>query len=71
MLQIQEPKIGAWSDDIGISWRGGTTKYKKAVAISSPFYFHRVASRANGLPMEPELAVWCFREGLSCPRRCS
>ena len=36
-----------WSADIGISWRGGSTKYRKAVAISTPFYFDRVAFSAN------------------------
>ena len=36
-----------WSADIGISWRGGSTKYRKAVVISTPFYFHRLAFSAN------------------------
>ena len=60
-----------WSAYIGISWRGGSTKNRKAVAISTPFYFHRMASRATGFPVEPELVVCCFREGSSCPCWCS
>ena len=46
-----------WSADIGISWKGGSTKYRKSVATSTPFYFHRVASKATGLPVELEPAV--------------
>ena len=38
-----------WSADIGISWRGGSTKYRKAVAISTLFYFQRVASSLGQL----------------------
>ena len=49
-----------WSAGIGISWRGGSTKYRKAVAISTPFYFHRVASRATGMPVEPETGCLLF-----------
>ena len=46
-----------WSAYIAISWRGGSTKYRKAVLISTPFYFHRVASRATRLPVETELTA--------------
>ena len=53
-----------WSADISISWRGGSTKQRKAVAIRTPFYFHHVASRATGLPVGPELAVCCFSLGI-------
>ena len=49
-----------WSTHIGISGRGRSTKYRKAVEISTLVYFHRVASRATGLPVESELAVCCF-----------
>ena len=37
-----------WSADIGISWRGGSTKHRKPVAIGTPFYVHLMASRATG-----------------------
>ena len=53
-----------WSADIGISWRGGSTKYRKAVAISTPVYLYCVASIATGLPVEPRLAVCCFSLGI-------
>ena len=36
----------------------------EVVAISTLFYFHRVASRATGMPVEPELAVCCFSLGI-------
>ena len=49
-----------WSADLGKRWRSGSTKFRKTVAINTPFYFHRVAFRATGLPLEPELAVCCF-----------
>ena len=49
-----------WSADLGKRWTGGSTKYRKTVAISTPFYFHCVAFRATGLPLGPELAVCCF-----------
>ena len=41
-----------WSADLGKRWRGGSTKYRKAVGISTPFYFHRVAFRATGLRLD-------------------